>query len=102
MPVYPYPASDHLKPACTRPGGGSYDESATPTGKGKGKAKGKSVAKAQVANPQSSAEQSSSGAASSGGTSGLEGVDIKAIREVQELSKSMKMARLRVSAEVDE
>ena len=41
-------------------------------------------------------------AASSGGTSGLEGVDIKAIREVQELHKSMKMARLHVSAEVDE
>ena len=55
--------------------------------KGKGKGKGKSVAKARVASAQSSTDQPSNGAASSGGTSGLENVDIKAIMEVQEFLK---------------
>ena len=55
-----------------------------------------------MASAQSSTDQPSNGAASSGGTSGLESADIKAIMEAQELLKSMKMARLHVSSEVNE
>ena len=75
-------ATDHMKPACTRPGCGSFHENAEPTGKGKGKGKGKSVAKAQVASSSGSAETPNSGATSSGGTSGIDSVDIKVIKEV--------------------
>ena len=57
-------ATTHLKPACARPGGGSYDPEMEQKGKGKGK--GKSVAKARVASAQSSTDQPSNGAASSG------------------------------------
>ena len=45
-------ATTRLKPACTRPGGGSYDPEMEQKGKGKGR--GKSVAKARVAGAQSS------------------------------------------------
>ena len=90
-------ATDHMKPACTRPGGGSYDENVENKPKGKGKGESKSAAKTQVASSPSSADHPNGGTASSSSTSGVDSVDIKVIKEVQELLKSMKLARLRVS-----
>ena len=99
-------SSLHLKPACARPGGGAHDPETDPSrgkGKGKGKPKGKTVAKAHVQNgggTQPSTDQPASGATGSGGTGGLDNADLKALREVTELLRSMK--RLHVSGEVTE
>ena len=86
-----------MRPACTRPGGGSYDETAEPKAKGKDKTKSKAIAKVQASSSSSSADPSGGGATSSGGASGADVLDIKAMKEVQELLKSMKLARLHVS-----
>ena len=91
-----------MKPACTSPAGGSFDEAADPKAKGKGKVKTKAVAKVQASSSSPSANPPNNGADSSGGTSGTDVLDIKAMKEAHELLKSMKLPKLHVNANLED
>ena len=72
-----------MKPACTRPGGSSYDETAEPKARGKGKTKGKAIAKVQTSSASLSADPPSGVTTGSGGTGGVETLDADSIKAVK-------------------
>ena len=94
-----------MKPACTRPGGSSYDETEEPQAKGTGKTKGKAIAKVQASSASSSTDARGSASTSSGGTGGAEALHahaIKAVKEVHDLLKSTRVSRLQVDASLED
>ena len=93
-----------MKPASTRPGEGSFDETAEPKAKGKGKTKGMAIAKVQASSSSSSADPPDTQSTGSGGTGGVGELDadsIKAVKEVHDLLRSMRAARVQADTSLE-